>query len=326
MRYARGRSLLPTPRQRDRPAAVEIAESTRSVAGINIPTRQHMPTLIIYPKLSDPRVAQIGILSSFLLLGKAELRFQISWVQIATVIACVCLLDIVLGYYHTGTLTVPASGLISGLSLALLLRAPTAWPFFTAGFATALGKHFIRLQRRHIFNPSNFGLIVSLALPWTHARVAPDQWGHSWAVVFLVLNLGFFMVYKVRRFHLVVSFLTVFASISAVESGISITSMRSLIEKIDGGSFLLFTFFMITDPQTSPGTMRIRMVYGTLIAGADAILRIAGAPYSLFIALLAVCGGYACQRLLAEGAPPDSIWRIGIVSTHNVIARHRVGK
>ncbi|MGI8550479.1 MAG: hypothetical protein ACR2PL_06720 [Dehalococcoidia bacterium] len=163
-----------------------------------LPERRRIPP-IVYPRFADPRLVQIGILASFTVLGQVVLGFEVSWLQIGVAILSVCLLDLLLSYRRSGTVVLPASGLISGLSLALLLPAPELWPFLVAALVTVLAKHLLRVQGRHVFNPSNFGLVVVLALPWAGGRVAPSQWGKSWVLLFLIANLGFFLIYKVRR-------------------------------------------------------------------------------------------------------------------------------
>jgi len=110
---------------------------------------------------------QIGMLGAFTLLGKLALGFTVSWLQIAIAVLAVCLLDLAFTYWRAGILLVPASGLISGLSLGLLLRSPHWWPFLVAGAVTSLGKQAFQPGGRHVFNPSNFGVVV----PWRcHGR------------------------------------------------------------------------------------------------------------------------------------------------------------
>jgi Na+-translocating ferredoxin:NAD+ oxidoreductase RnfD subunit len=271
-------------------------------------TQARLPC-IVYPKPSDPRLLQIGILATFALLGKLLLSFQVSWLQICAAVLSVAVLDTALAYRESGAVIAPASGLISGLSLGLLLRSPYVWPFVLAGVATVLAKHVIRVRSRHVFNPSNFGLVVALAVPWTEGRVTPGQWGKSWVMLFLILNLGFFIIYKVRRLHLVAAFAASFAFFGLARSTLGVSSVYSLYAFVVSGSFLLFTFFMITDPKTSPDSVRGRVVYAVAVAAVDAVLRAFGVPYSLFLALVAVCAAYAFVRLGRENASTEQVWR-----------------
>ena len=69
----------------------------------------------------------------------------------------------------------PASALLTGNGIALLLRTPgtehgdwwslNGWPVFVAAASVAvLSKYAIRFAGRHVFNPSNFGLVVVFLL------------------------------------------------------------------------------------------------------------------------------------------------------------------
>jgi Na+-translocating ferredoxin:NAD+ oxidoreductase RnfD subunit len=264
---------------------------------------------VVYPAFSDPRLVQIAILASFTLLGKFVLGFEVSWLQIAAAVLTACLLDVGISYWRSEIVLVPASALISGLSLGVLLRSPELWPFLLAGVVTVLAKHFIRVRDKHVFNPSNFGLVVALALPWAQGRVTPGQWGDSWVMLFLILNLGFFILYRIRRLHLVVAFVASFAAFGLARSALELSSVYSVYASMVSGAFLLFTFFMITDPMTSPGTASGRVLYAVAVAAADAVLRSFGIPYSVFLALVVVCAGYALIRALYPEASPRSVWR-----------------
>ena len=263
----------------------------------------------VYPGLSDPRLVQIGILATFTLIGKFALGFEVSWAQVTAAVFTACLLDAGLSYLRSNVVLVPASALVSGLSLGLLLRTPELWPFVVAGAVTVVAKQFIRVGGGHVFNPSNFGLVVALALPWAAGRVTPGQWGDSWVLLFLILNLGFFIVYRVRRLHVVAAFVAAFALFGLLRSALDLSSVYSLQASLISGSFLLFAFFMITDPMTSPGTVRGRVIYAVAVAAVDAVLRSAGVPYSIFLALVVVCALYSAWRALYPQQTPRSVWR-----------------
>ena len=55
----------------------------------------------------------------------------------------------------------PRSALISGLSLCLLLRANSVWLVVLTAVVTIASKFVIRWRGKHIFNPTNFGIVAS---------------------------------------------------------------------------------------------------------------------------------------------------------------------
>ena len=70
----------------------------------------------------------------------------------------------------------PLSAGISGLSLCLLLRTDRPELVLVAALVTIASKFVCRVDGRHLFNPTNFGLVVMLAATGD-VWVSPGQWG-----------------------------------------------------------------------------------------------------------------------------------------------------
>ena len=56
-----------------------------------------------------------------------------------------------------------------------------------------------------------------------------------------------------------------------------------------GLAFVLFTFYMITDPATSPGSPRAQIAFGLSVALIYGLLMAAHIVFGLFFALTVVC-------------------------------------
>ena len=63
----------------------------------------------------------------------------------------------------------------------------------------------------------------------------------------------------------------------------------TLWAQISGGAFWLFSFFMITDPKTSPSSTKHMIIFGAAIAAVDVWLQLNTAVFSLVWALFLVC-------------------------------------
>src|SRR5438067_9572587 len=163
----------------------------------------------------DPRLVQLLIPGSFTVLGQTVLHFRIAPLQLLVTWCVCCATELGLTYREQRRLILPLSATVTALSLGLLLRTYDLLPFVIAGFAGIASKHVIRIGGRHIFNPSNFGLVLALLLfPYTaHPMVA--EWGSSWGMLFVLLNCAFFIAYRVRRFHLAAAFLASYAIFAA---------------------------------------------------------------------------------------------------------------
>jgi enediyne biosynthesis protein E5 len=158
------------------------------------------------------------------------------------------------------------SVLISSFGLSLLLKTNLLWVAIFAAFVSILSKYILRINGKHIFNPSALG-IVSAILLTGKAWVNPGQWGSGVVLLFAVLCLGFIVVTKVQNLSASLSFLSVFAGLIFMRQIIYLGwPMDYFLQSISTGSLLLFSFFMITDPKTTPNHNMAKILWCALIA------------------------------------------------------------
>jgi Na+-transporting NADH:ubiquinone oxidoreductase subunit NqrB len=214
----------------------------------------------------DARWFQIIFLGGFLAYGIVALQWDADWDRYAM------LLGTCLGTqlwfirmkglpWHT-----LRSAAITGLGMSLLLRTGSPWTLVFAAFAAIAGKFLLRIRGRHIFNPGNLGIVLALLLTGD-AWVSPGQWGSGAALVFLVGAAGCMVVLRVGRIDTSIAFLGTFALLDLVRTvGYLGWEWDVWLHRLTNGSLLLFTFFMITDPMTTPTAPRARIGWSMAIA------------------------------------------------------------
>src|SRR6478752_9267041 len=110
----------------------------------------------------DPRLYQIAVLAGLLLYGVLALDFAIGIAQALVLLATALLTQ----YAGTRLSRLPAfdprSALISGLSLCLLLRTNSLALSIAAAIVTVGSKFVIRINGKHLFNPTNFGVVAMM--------------------------------------------------------------------------------------------------------------------------------------------------------------------
>lgn len=212
----------------------------------------------------DPRHYQIGILSSLILFGIFHFAFQLPWWHVA---ACVgsTLGTQFLADKYVGRKFDPRSPLISALSLTILLRTGSVWLSLGAGALAVLSKYIIRVQGKHIFNPANFGLVV-MALLFTDAWISPGQWGSAPIFAILLAGLGGVVTGKAKRWDVSLAFLGFYSALVFGRALWLGDPLAIPVHQLQSGALLIFTFFMISDPKTTPNARLGRIIYAVLVA------------------------------------------------------------
>jgi enediyne biosynthesis protein E5 len=218
--------------------------------------------------MSDPRLYQIGTLASLLVYGMGWLDFDITFDRVvlllATVLATQWICDRLTG--------APApfgssarSALISGLSLCLLLRTNRAELAVLAAIVTIGSKFLIRVNGKHVFNPTNGGIVAMLLLT-NQVWVSPGQWGAAAFFGFLMACAGSLVVNRAARSDVTYAFIVCYCALLFGRSFYLGEPMAIPLHRLESGALLLFTFFMISDPKTTPDSRTGRVLFAALVA------------------------------------------------------------
>ncbi|HET9744523.1 MAG TPA: DUF2330 domain-containing protein [Chitinophagaceae bacterium] len=158
------------------------------------------------------------------------------------------------------------SVLISAMSLCLLLKTNYWYVSLLATFLTVASKYVFKFNKKHIFNPSAFGIVATILLT-KDAWLSPGQWGSNAVIFFSVVTLGTIVVTRVQKLDISLAFLLTFVGLLYWRQVYVLGwPTDHFIHSISTGSLLLFTFFMISDPRTSPNHPVARIVWAILIA------------------------------------------------------------
>src|SRR5258705_3612470 len=161
------------------------------------------------------------------------------------------------------------SVLISAMSLCLLLKTNDWYVSLFAAFFTVASKYILRFNKKHIFNPSAFGIVATILLT-KDAWLSPGQWGSNAVIFFGVITFGTIVVTRVQKLDISLAFLLTFISLLYWRQVYVLGwPMDYFIHSVSTGSLLLFTFFMISDPRTSPNHPFSRIIWAIIIAAVS---------------------------------------------------------
>jgi hypothetical protein len=281
---ARAGTVLPAV---DRSAATR----TLSVRGRTYP--------VVLPKLRDPRLHVAAVTITLHVLGQVGLHFQVSVPQILAAVLTCAIIDVAVSFRQTRSLVWPASAMLTGSGVALILRVPTtspgdhwtfhAWYVF-AGVAafSLLSKYLVRYRGNPVFNPSNVGLVLAFVVLGS-SRVEPlDFWWaplDAWmiAAYAVILVGGLAITGRLNLLAGAVAFwVTLAAGIGLLAAAGHCMTARWAFAPVCGFEFwraivtspevLIFMFFMITDPRTVPRGRVAHVSFCVMVAVVSVLL------------------------------------------------------
>ena len=246
------------------------------------------------PPRQDVRWVAFGLLLTYVFLGLFVLGFSRKPQQVLLVLGYGMALDVLLSGFLKGKRIFPLSAGISCLSLAILLNYSYGFQhLWVPVFIAIASKYVITFNGRHVYNPSMFGICVSLLLGSAYITLAPSyQWygsaGTAWMMgVFIATAAVFLFLIKIRRMALVVSFLLFYTLQTALRAYFMqhIIPVETLfVGALTSPAFYLFTFYMITDPATSPASTREQIWAGFFIAFFDLLFHLKFSLFTFFYA------------------------------------------
>jgi Na+-transporting NADH:ubiquinone oxidoreductase subunit NqrB len=237
--------------------------------------------------LRDPRLLQIAALTGILVYGVGWRGLDVEPVFIPVILATALLTQWLCTRWTGGRKTDPRSALISALSLCLLMRGTHAgWAVLAA--VLAIGSKFsLRVAGKHIFNPTNLA-VTGLMLASDQVWVSPGQWGSAPVIALLMAGAGTMVVTRAARADVTLAFLAAYAAILFGRAYWLGQPWATPWNQMQSGALVLFSFFMISDPKTTPDSRAGRILFAILVAaGAGCVHFLLYRPNGLLWSLVA---------------------------------------
>ena len=225
----------------------------------------------LVPRRWDPRLYQIATLAGLLSYGVLGLGFDIAPGAVAVILACAVGAQLAAAHLAGGRFD-PRSALISGLSLCLLLRTGALELAALTAVVAVASKFLVRVHGKHVFNPTN-GALVLMLLITDRVWVSPGQWGSAAVFAFFLAAAGGLVVNRAARADVTWTFL---AAHTALVLGRAVWLGDPLdipLHRLGSGALVLFAFFMISDPRTTPDSRAGRVVFAMMVAAGAYVVQ-----------------------------------------------------
>ena len=235
----------------------------------------------------DQRYLAPALITCVLLAGQVTFGFLESWSRTLLAILTAIGVEVILSRLMWGRWPHLASSYISGISIGMLVRSPAIWPYALCSAISITSKYVLRVDGRHIWNPSNFGIVAMLVLASDAVASLSVQWGNMLLPMIVVWCFGSVIIHALGRFHITLTYVTSFIAFALVRALVTGHPFLSEVAPITGPMYQLYIFFMITDPKTTVRSFRGQCVVAFLVAAVEAgfrLLQFVHAPYyALFI-------------------------------------------
>ena len=216
------------------------------------------------PFYKDIRCLQISFMGALFSYGVLKFDLSLSWTQIVMTFVAGLLTQ----FFWIKKCNLKISSLLSAtitcLSLALLLRSYNLWIHPLAACIAINSKFMIQHKRQHFFNPSALGIFVVLLLEG--AWISPGQWGSNVSLAVWMVACGCFIASRVHRMDTAWLFLIFYLGGLLIRNTYLGYEMPVFYHAASNGSLLLFAFFMISDPKTSPNHFIGKILFTFLVA------------------------------------------------------------
>jgi uncharacterized protein YjbI with pentapeptide repeats len=189
---------------------------------------------------------------------------------------------------------------MTSITMSFLLYVNQRLWIMALAVVIAIGSKYVLRVRingrmRHFMNPSNFAIAVVLVafqwtgmLPWGYTVDLYSGW--DWAIPGIIMMLGIRLnILFTGRIPTILSWLASFVLFAWMRSMIFGYPFVGQLVVLTGIPMVLFTLYMITDPQTSPGKLSSQIMFGSGIALAYSVLLAAHVQYTMFYSVAAVC-------------------------------------
>jgi Na+-translocating ferredoxin:NAD+ oxidoreductase RnfD subunit len=256
---------------------------------------------VLPPSLRDPRLHVAAVLLTLQALGQTVLSFRLSIAQIVVCLLTGALIEFGYEFFRSKAIMWPASGLLTGNSTAFILRAPgtyhgdwwslhAIWIFVAVVAVAMASKYLIRWRGRHIFNPSNFALVLAFVALGPRFTEPQDLWWipmGPWLIVTyaILIGGGLLIAWELKLLGLELGYMAGFALFAALALlpvsdhcmiaswyATPICGQQLWQVLVTSPEVLIFALFMVPDPRTVPESQLSRLVFGVIVAFLSVLL------------------------------------------------------
>lgn len=244
---------------------------------------------ITWPKWNSPIVFGFLILFGYSLYALFAEAFGRNLNQLLVTVLTCYVLDTAFYYIRFKDIRFTLGGAVSGFGLFFLFDSAYLWMYFLVALVTIAVKHLFTYNERHIFNPTSFSLLVVCFAFQDICTFHSMRWDGQLFFSILFVVLGTALTVYAKRWIVAISFICFFIMFAYIKSLFLPLPFAIMLLPIMGPGLHLYSFFMITDPQTSPIKVNEQIIFAFFVALIDTFFRYKQVRFAQLISLCLVC-------------------------------------
>ena len=204
-----------------------------------------------------------------LIVGSFVANIHLSWVDIVLILAFTLFIEhIFLFFNKERTFYLSYSAISTAVGVIVLMYSAELWIYFVVIALGLFQKHFLTINKKHLFNPSNFSLIMALLLFYNDAHMVLGQLGDELWLSIVVFVVAGIMLIRVDRWVIPLAFIVFYLALQylLVLSYDPVMIFENIYLRFYSVTFMLFIYFMLTDPSVTPASHKEQVIFAMLVA------------------------------------------------------------
>jgi len=214
-------------------------------------------------------------LIALLIIGSFVADIHLSWVDIVLVLAFTLFIEHLFLFFNPHrTFYLSYSSLSTAVGVIVLMYSSELWIYFVVVALGLFQKHFLTINKRHFFNPSNFALMMALLLFYDDAHMVLGQLGDELWLGVLTFVVALAILIRVDRWIISLAFVLFYLGLQyiLVVSYDPVMLFQEIYHRFYSVTFTLFIYFMLTDPAVTPVKWKMQILFAFLVAFVSVLL------------------------------------------------------
>ena len=196
-------------------------------------------------------------------------KIQTTWSTIIILAIFASAIELGFSYHYRNKVFFPYSAIITSFGVILMIGW-TQWyiPYILTALALSQ-KWLLKIDKGHLFNPSNLAVVLALAIFYPKALPIIGQLGREgYLTIIAIIALAIAILIRVNRIIIPIAFVLSYVALEYLLIGSTDPHWKidDFITTFYSTSFIVYIFFMLTDPRVTPDNSYMQILFGLFVA------------------------------------------------------------